>query len=428
MMLFPRAADALFFGDEFALECIDGVWRDRFFHPLIEELHQKGCTTLLMQRGTLQRQPRSSPVLAANTIENWGPLLATGLGLSKRLAGEFPAHEAVVKFVNDYGAPTRALGPDLLRKKAASVLATAYGFEQVLRIVRPSICFMMSLGMGHALALACRRRGVLSVEVQRSGVGPRLLEYSWAAVPEDGYSVLPAVFWTWTEVDAEAVSNWSNSLKRPWHRGVCGGHPQLRPWLDDRNPETQRFDAKIGKLREAHPARLEILVALQNHDGYVGLWNDLADLIERASSEWRWWLRRHPYSPQSNKELGRLMTIRRPNVLIDEASTLPLPALLRHMDALVSIRSGAAGEASMFGLKPIFLSPVARDVLPPLFASGGAEIIDTMTLLEERLAGLSRATKIRASQPELRTVLSQLDAIAAEYSNLCGIRPTRARR
>lgn len=228
MLLFPRSARALFFGDEFALEWIDGAWRDRFFHPLITQLHQKGCSTLIMQRGSLQQQPRSSPVLAANTIENWGPLFAAGLGLSKRLTSAFPDHNSVVKFLEHRGAPTRALAPGLLRKKAAAVVATAYGFEQVLKIVRPSICFMMTLGFGQALALACRRQGILSVEVQRSGIGSRILEYCWSALPENGYTVLPAVFWTWTGEEASAVRTWSDNLKLPWHRSICGG---IRNWV-----------------------------------------------------------------------------------------------------------------------------------------------------------------------------------------------------
>ena len=73
----------------------------------------------------------------------------------------------------------------------------------------------------------------------------------------------------------------------------------------------------------------------------------------------------------------------------------------------------------MFGLQPIFLSGVARDVFPQLFESDRAEIIEDMTELEERLGSLHRTMRTRAVQPELRTVLSQLDSIAAEYSKLC---------
>jgi len=193
----------------------------------------------------------------------------------------------------------------------------------------------------------------------------------------------------------------------------------MAAWLDDRNPQTQAFDARINELRASHPARLEILVALQNHDGYVDVWNNLAALIERAPPEWRWWLRRHPYAPDSNSALGRLMMVRRANLVIDEASSLPLPALLRHMDAFLSIRSGASSEAAMFGLKPIFLSAVARELFPNLFESGKAEIIDDMAALEERLLSTHRAPKIRAAPPDLRAVLERLQSAATEYSALC---------
>jgi hypothetical protein len=285
---------------------------------------------------------------------------------------------------------------------------------------------MVTLVTGHALALACRRRGVLSVELQRAGLGSRYEGYCWSAVPENGYTVLPAIFWTWTEDDAAAIERWSKRIQRPWHRSICGGHPQLSAWFDDRDPQTQAFDARIQELRAAHPGKLDILVALQNHGNYIKVWNELAAFIERAPSDWRWWLRRHPYAPGSNKELGRLLTVQRPNVLIEEASSFPLPALLRHMDAFISIRSGAAVEASMFGLKPIFLAPVARELFPQLFETGRAEIIPDMTALEERLRNPPRQSKTPTLQPDLRGVLARLDSAAAEYSALCArsVRPS----
>ena len=73
----------------------------------------------------------------------------------------------------------------------------------------------------------------------------------------------------------------------------------------------------------------------------------------------------------------------------------------------------------MFGLKPIFLSPVARELFPQLIESDKAEIIDDMIALEKRLASMPRAVKAYAPQPDLRAALARLDAMAAEYSALC---------
>ena len=193
----------------------------------------------------------------------------------------------------------------------------------------------------------------------------------------------------------------------------------MSAWFDDRNPQTLAFDASMAELKAARPARLNILVALQNHDGYLDTWNELAAFIERAPTDWRWWLRRHPYAGTTDKEIGRITAIRRPNVVIDEASSYPLPALLRHMDAFVSIRSGAAIEASMFGLKPIFLAPVAKDLFPTLFENEKAEIVDDVNALTEHLRATLPAEKTRTPQPSLDGVMSRLNSIAAEYADLC---------
>jgi hypothetical protein len=142
-------------------------------------------------------------------------------------------------------------------------------------------------------------------------------------------------------------------------------------------------------------------------------------LIKRAPPTWRWWLRHRDATLSGRQHLGRLSAVRRPNVLIEEASSFPLPALLRHMDVLVSIRSGAAVEAAMFGLKPIFLSEAARDIFPNLFEGGDADVVDDMAALEARLHEVPRGRKTRIAQPRLPEVLSRLESIAAEYSELC---------
>src|SRR6185436_1171772 len=106
--------------------------------------------------GNLLRLPRTAPVLAANTIENWGELLAAGLRRANRLSAAFPENELVARFLERNGVPARSVGPSFLRKRAAQVLAIARGFERVLEVVQPSICFMVTLASGHALASACR--------------------------------------------------------------------------------------------------------------------------------------------------------------------------------------------------------------------------------------------------------------------------------
>jgi hypothetical protein len=421
VVLRPHRAEALFLGDGVSLDQVDGAWRDRFCDPLIAELHRQGATTLLMQRGNLDRLPWCRPTFAANTIIHWGQLLAGPLHVSGPLAISLPEHEAVVEFIAQSGVPALGLNPDALRARAEAVSITASGFERVLDIVRPSLCFVVGYfwGMGHALMLACRRRRVLSIELQRDGRGGEQGAYRWTAVPENGCEILPAVFWTSTKADADAIETWTCRLQRPWHRAVHGGHPQLATWLNDEHDETRATDAKINDVRASAFADREILVALQNVPGHEELWNKLATIIEASPLTWRWWLRRHPSTlGLGDHGLGSLLALRQPNVVIDLATALPLPALLRHMNALVTATSGSAVEAAIFGVKTFFLSPEAENRYPRLIEAEHAEIVSDMTTLEHRLCGLSRTSNRSIVQPELAATLSRLTRMADEYRRL----------
>jgi hypothetical protein len=426
-VLRPHRAKALFLGDGVSLDQVGGSWRDRYCDPLISELDARGETTLLMQRGNLERRPQSRPTFAVNTVINWAHLRAGPLRMLSQPVISVPDYDAVLGSISQSGVPTLGLSGDALRARAAAVSTAASAFERLLGIVRPSLCFMVGYfwGMGHALTLACRRRGILSIELQREGRSGEHEAYRWTKVPENGYGILPAVFWTWTEADAAAIETWTGRLKHPWHRAVHGGHPQVATWLDDLDPVTRATDATINEVGIGAVVEREILVALQTVPGYEDIWNALASLIETSPPGWRWWIRKHPSTLHlGDLGLGRLLAIRRPNVLVDLSSSLPLPALLRHMDVLVTATSGSAVEASLFGVKTLFLSSEARNFHPRLIESGGAEIVSDIVALEGKLHSMQRCPRTAVKQPDVSAVLSGLMSMANEYRELCGSRVT----
>jgi len=422
LIIWPRAADALFLGDGVFLDQVDGTWRDRLCQPIIETLARTGRSALLMQSGQLRGLRWSLPTFPANTIDHWSRLAAVALNLTKGPEETFPDHELFLKFLNDKTLWTYGLTKRELRRKAATVRATAYTLEQLLKIVRPTICFMVKydLGVGHALALACRRRGVLSVDLQHNRQDGHEA-YRWPSLPKRGYEILPAVFWNWTTEDCTAIDSWTKTMEQPWHRSLYGGHPQFAAWFDNEDLQTRTFDAKVRELCSAQAGEIHILVALQNLKGYYDqIWNALAALVERSPENWRWWLRRHPAAHRDgNEDAERLLSIRRPNVIVGEASSFPLPALLRHMDIVLSLYSGAAFEASLFGLQSIFLTAGARELFPRLIKSGKAEVIDDMASLEFRLASVRSRTKTPLMQPQIGEVLAQLKQMSIEYAELC---------
>ena len=414
----PASAHAIFLGDGVSLDRVDGRWQDRFGEPLIVTLEKRGHGTFLMQSGYLSRLPWHRPTFAANVIESRGFLGA----LAARLPVELPGHQGVLDFLAGNAVHAPSLSRSRLERRAHTVTATAAAFERVLQVVKPTLAFVVAYyaGLGPAFVLACHRQGVLSVDLQRSPQESALHAYRWSSPSMSGYATLPAVFWGWTKDDTARVNDWAAKLALPWHSAIHGGHTQLAPFLDDRHPMTQMWDTKFDSIAGGATFEREILVALQPIHGHRAVWDTLCSQIEASPPLWRWWIRRHPAShPDPDAESARLLALRRPNVLIEEASSLPLPVLLRHMSALLSLASGTAVEASMFGTPAFFMIDAARQSFANLIERGLAAVIDVRTVNQE-MARVAEAPDrpLPNHPPDIGETLLRLEERARAYRHI----------
>jgi hypothetical protein len=426
-LAWPRRADAILLGDGVSLDKTGGAWRDRHGEPVMATLEQAGRTTFLMQPGGLERLPWGRPTFAANGVAVRGAMAAA---LDRKRPVDLPDHAAIVDFLGHQGVPAPSLGLPRLTKRARSIAAAASQFQRILRIVRPRLAFVVTYysGLGHAFALACRREGVLCVDLQHCPQGGAHRGYRWRSLPEQGYSTLPAVFWTWTAEEAERIAAGARSTV--WHRAIHGGHSQLAPYLDDRDPGVRRWDERFAAVGQAGDFEREILVALQPIGGRRSVWEAVARHIEAAPPGWRWWIRRHPASTAfQDAEYQPLLALERANVVIEEASELPLPALLRRMSAVVSLASGAATEAAAFGVPALFMDEEAYALFPGLIERGEAELVDVAEVIP-RLAGLparpARTAGVRS--PPIEETLRRLDGMADAYRRQCEADPLDGRR
>ncbi len=409
----PAAAHAIILGDGVSLDWIDGAWQDRFGEPVIAALERRGLRTFLMQAGRLNRLPRRRPTFAANVIAVQGAL---GARLSCA-AAHLPDHDAVLGYLLDNGVQAPSLSHAALEHRARLVSATASAFERVLRRVQPKLAFVTTwyAGLGPAFVLACRRQGILSIDLQHCPQGGTHKAYTWWALPKTGYAVMPAVFWCWSEADAAHIRGWAETLPAPWPRSLHGGHAQLSPFLDDASETTQTWDGAVDAAAPGRPER-EILVALQPLPGHVAVWAALAAQVEASPPGWRWWIRRHPAATAAqDAAFGPLLSLAGPRVVIEPASRLPLPALLRRMSVVVSLASGAASEAGMFGVPALFLSPEAGALFPDLIAGGRAQVVEA-DMANIHIAALPPTPRRppSATAPPVDTTLARLEAMAAE--------------
>lgn len=414
MALVPKASEAMFLGDGFSLDRQDGAWHDRFGEPVIAALERRGMRTFVMQVGNLSRLPWRRPTFAANLLD----LPANALARRMALPVNLPDHDKVVAFLAAKGVTAPSLACAALERKARKVSAMATAFEFILKAVKPKFVFVVGYfaGPAPALMLACRRRGILSIDLQRAPLEGAPMAYGWSVLPGSGFGVLPAVFWTWTEAEAAMIERCLSTLTGPWHRSLHGGHTQIAACADA--PDWERaFQVAAG----GRTCEREILVALQPIGGHRADWNALAAAIERAPASWRWWIRRHSASlTEQDVEFGNLLRLRAPNVIFEEASDLPLPVVLRHMTAILSLASGAAREAAMFGVPALFLSEEARGPFSDLIESKKAKVIPPEMVVTE-IAMLPSGLSLRnaESQPDIDGTLRRLERVALEYPTRC---------
>ncbi|MEY4964938.1 MAG: hypothetical protein RL274_521 [Pseudomonadota bacterium] len=418
--LLLKPVDALFLGDGVSHDCIKGAWRDRYCAPLIAALEANGGTALLMQPRT-QRLPRERDTYSVQWIAAWGHLLSR---LKPASQVNLPDYDNVKAVFQSKGFDLRVLDLPVLRRWGVKVAAMARMFGPVLDRTKPQIGFVVGYywDVGFAFDLACRRRSILTVDIQHGSQDGRHEAYNfWAAMPAVGYSILPSIFWTWTEEDANGINSWAQNLTAPWHRAVWGGHPQFAAWLDENHLETLEFDARIASIRQRGNGTFDILVALQDLDGYGGVWDRLAETVMSSPPTWRWWLRRHPWAAY-NRGVGikNLIALKRPNIIIEEAGTLPMPALLRNVDAVLSLMSSTAVEAAFFGHRPIFLTQDARMQFSAIFKTNRADIITDKQALIEHLTALEQGhgrVQRRPHRSNLRDTVRDLFVSAKGYRN-----------
>lgn len=421
----PHRADAIFLGDGVSLDRVDGAWRDRFGEPIAQAFERQGRRCFVMQSGNLARLPWARPTHAANVIAARAALIAE---LTRSSAPRLPDHSAVIRLIESSGVASPSLSSERLARRARRVAAQAAAFERILHSVKPSVAFVVTYyaGVGHAFALACRRSGILCVDLQHCPHDAFHRAYRWSTLPTRGYSTLPGLFWTWTEKEASNIQRWSDSLSRPWHRAIAGGHPQIAGL---RNGDGER----LWKGASGHRGyEREILVALQPIGGKSEVWDALAGVIRSAPPGWRWWIRRHPASTsKQDRAYGRLLSLDESNVVIGEAAQIPLAALLGRMDALVSLASGTSAEAAILGVPAFFLDREACDTFPGLIARGEAEMMDLANLvcaIASLPTGRSRPPVFPGS---IEDRLIEIDRLAMDYAGLCaqsGSREGRWRR
>lgn len=383
------AADIAFLSDGVSYALVDGEWYEKFCDPLIARLEQRSMRCFLMSPLREYFVPRHSPSMF---VQPFVDLAIARALVRSRLPGaslrNLPRFEQFCA-----GLATRDLGIPLGRvltigQDAARLRSVASYYKKQLERLRPKAAFIVSYYSidGMAFNLACHELGIPAVDIQHGAEGDLNPAYGqWHKVPPEGYALLPAVFWCWSETEAAAIRRWNGAV-RDRHNAVVGGHPWLMLWQGGRAPFVARYDQEMRTRKATGSYRRHILVTLQYGLADESVLAPVLEAVRTAPRDWCWWVRLHPCMPGEREAIRRMLRERGSDrVELDAASDLPLYALLRHMDAHVTHSSYTVVEADAYGVPSVVFSAYGAELFSEQIASGAVTVAENGTALSRAI-------------------------------------------
>ncbi len=226
-----------------------------------------------------------------------------------------------------------------------------------------TVCYYTNWGF--AANVAAHRLNIPTVDMVH-GCG-REFDVSvgrWPEPKEDGWAMLPNVFWCWDQDQATTVSRWADSSSK--HFPYIGGQLWMQQWQSDKQSTMSRLKREGELFVDENCKGIRIMVTPYYFDDHR-----LFDLIEAAPSEWNWLLRMHPNRPQDMKEAAVIVSSRElNNVQIQWPGSVDLHVVLPLVDVHLTESSSTILESMYYGVPSVAMKDIGRQLFPGEVDSG----------------------------------------------------------
>lgn len=346
---------------------------DQFFDPLADLLEARGRRTLLFEyraRRSRYRVPRHRPSLLLR------PLVVRALpgaaaSVIRAAPRHLPEYGRFLRYLRDRHPHIQAPHSSWVVLRTAAIDRIAARLGVLLDRASPRLmllnCYYSLVGM--ASSLAASRRGIRTVDVQH-GVTLNNPNYQgWRAFPSSGYALLPERFWCWAEADTAPVRGWPATVASR-HQAFVGGHPWMALFDGEREGTRDLYE----EVRGLRGPALNVLVTLTWSSA---LSPALKRILEASPPDWTWWIRLHPLMDREREAIRSWCAAHaRGRVLVDRATDLPLPLLLRETDVHLTHNSTVIQEAASAGVPSVLIDRHGLDVYTGEIESGWARFED----------------------------------------------------
>lgn len=382
-------ADVLFLSDGVSFSQERGKWLERFCEPIAEQLRRDNVSGLLLTPLHHYYIPRNAPsVYIQSSLDAAAAYGLLAFRASQRAANwSLEGYEELPVWLNQRTNGASLCGKKWLKRSMIIVDAITKRFVDLIQKVRPRLVMQVSYysTIGMACNVACRKLGVPVFDIQHGVQGELHVAYGrWRNVPETGYAMLPRYFWCWSQDEAETIHRWAGAHSRR-HQALVGGNPYLAMWRKGDSQIVSECDRHLKSIMPAQ--RRRVLVTLQFGFATETELGNLLEAIRQTINECDWWVRFHPTMEMDEREeASRLfMSAGLSREHLDLPSSLPLYALLRHVDVHVTHSSSTVIEASHFGVPSVIVSAFGAELFPAYIRSGVAYLASGAKAIVEAL-------------------------------------------
>lgn len=388
--------DIVFLSNGISYSFINNSWYEKFCDPLIERFRSIGITSLLLSPLHKYFIPRKTEsVFIQPNID----ILRVKAKILSQFNNSFKVHLPFYNNLADYfinqNIPVKILPLRVIIKRVLYIRTLVKFYRGLLKKITPYIAFQVCYYSleGMAFNIACREFGIHSIDIQHGVAGSVHFSYGhWLNVPDNGYELLPSIFWTWSDDDALAIMAWNNKVKH-LHLPLIGGNLLLNKWLLANDSSVEFYDRQVMEIKNAHHDCIHVLYTLHNMEKFDDLKRKLMTICKTAEKLF-FWVRLHPCGLDQRDMIKRIvMENEITNINIDQATDLPIYAFLRNLDVHITGCSSTVIEAELFGVPSVVMSDTAKIYYKDQLTSGWAVHISD---IEECISAIQYQNKNKA--------------------------------
>lgn len=368
--------DLVFFSDGISFTNLQGIWFERFCDPLIEQAKEIGLTSTLWSPVDIKNKPSNTFVFSFQPKIAMRTLMAASL--AKLTWEELPIDmKALNNEFQSMGYETIQFSPNKMLVDAYRVRMLRKMFQRRLALARPQLaCIVNYYSLeGMAFVWACKQLDIPVVDLQHGVQGEYHPAYAGWKVPNEnkGLLLVPDYFWVWSEIEAITIKR---SVNGSAHQAYVGGNPWAQLWNngDTVNPLITGLLNRGSALQKHADEKPVILVTLQYGLSYSEQLEPLRVLIGIAHENFAFWVRLHPMMLDRRKEVREYLGPY--PIELDEASDLPLHALLPFCDIHITHSSSTVIEAADYGIPSLITTAFGAELFPEKVKEGVAKLVD----------------------------------------------------